>query len=63
MNGAATMLYYALIFLLVAIAGVLEFGGIAAISVEIARILVVLFLVLFVVSLVIHVVRGRAARP
>ena len=50
------MLYYALIFLLVAIvAGVLGFTGIAGTANWIAKILFVIFLVLFVVSLV----RGR----
>ena len=52
------MLYYALVFLIVAlIAGALGLGGIAVISVEIARLLFFFFLILFVVSLVAGVVR------
>jgi uncharacterized membrane protein YtjA (UPF0391 family) len=47
------MLYYALVFLLVSvIAAALGFGGIAGTAAEFARILFVVFLVLFVVSLV-----------
>jgi uncharacterized membrane protein YtjA (UPF0391 family) len=47
------MLYYALIFLVVAlIAGILGFTGIAGASVGIAKILFFVFVVLFVVSLI-----------
>jgi uncharacterized membrane protein YtjA (UPF0391 family) len=47
------MLYYSLVFLVVAIiAAVFGFGGIAAGATDIARILFFLFLVLFVVSLI-----------
>jgi uncharacterized membrane protein YtjA (UPF0391 family) len=54
------MLQWALIFLVVAlIAGAMGFGGIAIISVELARILFFVFLVLFVVSLVAGLLRGR----
>ena len=54
------MLQWALIFLVVAlVAGVLGFGGVAIISVDIARILFFLFLVLFVVSLIAGLLRGR----
>jgi uncharacterized membrane protein YtjA (UPF0391 family) len=50
------MLTYALIFLFVAmIAGVLGFGVIAGTAASIAKILFVIFLVLFVISLL----RGR----
>jgi uncharacterized membrane protein YtjA (UPF0391 family) len=50
------MLTYALIFLLVSIAaGVLGFGVIAGTAASIAKILFVIFLVLFIVSLA----RGR----
>jgi uncharacterized membrane protein YtjA (UPF0391 family) len=53
------MLYYAVVFLLVAIAaGVLGFGVIAGTAASIAKILFVVFLVLFVVSLI----RGRSPR-
>ena len=47
------MLYYALVFLVVAlIAGVLGFGGVAFASAEIAKICFFVFLILFVVSLI-----------
>ncbi len=52
------MLYYALVFLLVAIvAAILGFGGIAIISTGIAKILFFVFIVLFLVSLITHVAR------
>lgn len=52
------MLQWALIFLVVAIvAGVLGFGGVVVISVEIARLLFFIFLVLFVISLLAGIVR------
>jgi uncharacterized membrane protein YtjA (UPF0391 family) len=54
------MLQWALIFLVVAlVAGVLGFGGVAIISVEIARVLFFVFLVLFLVSLIAGLLRGR----
>ena len=54
------MLQWALIFLVVAlIAGALGFTGIYVAAAGIAKILFVLFLVLFVVSLIMHMVRGR----
>jgi uncharacterized membrane protein YtjA (UPF0391 family) len=47
------MLRWALLFLLVAVvAGVFGFGGISAAAVDIARILCVVFLVLFLIALV-----------
>ena len=47
------MLYWAVVFLIIAlVAGVLGFGGIAGASVGIARILFGIFLVLFLVSLI-----------
>lgn len=55
------MLHWAISFLVLAlIAAVLGFGGIAAISVEIAQILFVVFLILFIVSAIVHVLRGKA---
>lgn len=49
------MLYWALLFLIVAIfAGMLGFGAIAFAAVGIARICFVVFLILFIVSLVGH---------
>jgi uncharacterized membrane protein YtjA (UPF0391 family) len=57
---AKTMLYYSLVFLVVAlIACAFGFGGLAATSAGIARILFGIFLVLFIVSLVMQVV-GRS---
>jgi len=47
------MLQWAILFLVVAIiAGVFGFGGIAAAATDIARLLCVVFLVLFVVALI-----------
>jgi uncharacterized membrane protein YtjA (UPF0391 family) len=55
------MLYYALVFLAIAlIAALLGFGGVAFAAAGIAKILFYLFLVLFVVSLVVHLLRGSA---
>jgi uncharacterized membrane protein YtjA (UPF0391 family) len=53
-----TMLYYALVFLLIALfAGVLGFGGIAFAAAGIAKIFFVVFLVLFVLGMAAHVSR------
>ncbi len=55
------MLGWALTFLVVAlIAGVLGFTSIAGTAMAVAKILFFVFLVLFVVSLVMHLVRGRS---
>lgn len=55
------MLHWALTFLVVAlIAAVLGFGGIAGLSLEIAKLLFVVFLVLFVIAAVMHALRGKA---
>lgn len=52
------MLYWALVFLVVAlIAGVFGFGGIASASAGIAQILFVIFLVLFIGALIMRAVR------
>ena len=52
------MLYYAAVFLVVAlIAALFGFGGIAVGAVEIAKILFFIFLLLFVVSLVVGLMR------
>jgi len=54
------MLYYALVFFVIALlAAFLGFGGMAVAFAGIAKILFFLFIVLFVVSLVMHV--GRRA--
>src|ERR1700733_7568514 len=53
-----TMLYYALVFLLIAIlAAVFGFGGVAIVSAGIAKILFFVFIVLFLVSLITHMSR------
>jgi uncharacterized membrane protein YtjA (UPF0391 family) len=58
-NGG-TMLYYALVFLVVAIiAGLLGFGAVAFAAAGIAKILFFIFLVLFLVSLATHLGRGH----
>ncbi len=55
------MLSWVLTFLIIAlIAGVLGFGGIAGASVEIAKIIFFIAIVLFLVSAVFGVVRGRS---
>ena len=52
------MLYYALIFFVVAlVAALFGFGGIAAGAVEIAKILFFIFLIVFVISLVMGLMR------
>jgi len=54
------MLYWALVFFLVAIvAGVLGFGGIAAATAQIAQILFFIFRVLFLASLIVSLVTRR----
>ncbi len=55
------MLYWTLVFLVVAlIAGALGFGGVAATSAGIARVLFGIFLILFVVSAVVQIFGGHA---
>ena len=55
------MLGWALTFLVIAlIAGVLGFTTIAGTAIGVAKILFFVFLVLFVVSLVMHLFRGRS---
>jgi uncharacterized membrane protein YtjA (UPF0391 family) len=54
------MLYWTLVFLVVAlIAGLFGFGGIAVASAGIAKILFGIFIVLFLVSLLAGALRGR----
>ena len=54
------MLYYALLFFIIAvIAGLLGFGVIASAAAGIAKILFFVFLVLFIVTLIGHASRGR----
>ena len=55
------MLYYALVFLLIALmAGFLGFGGVAFAAAGIAKILFFIFLAVFFVSLILHLARGSA---
>jgi uncharacterized membrane protein YtjA (UPF0391 family) len=54
------MLGWVVTFLIVAlIAGILGFGGVAGASIEIAKIIFFIAIVLFVVSAIIGVARGR----
>jgi uncharacterized membrane protein YtjA (UPF0391 family) len=54
------MLYYALVFFIIAvIAGLLGFGVVASAAAGIAKILFFVFLVLFIVTLISHASRGR----
>ena len=54
------MLYWAILFFVVAIvAAVFGFGGIASASAGIAQILFYIFLALLVISLVMGLIRGR----
>jgi uncharacterized membrane protein YtjA (UPF0391 family) len=54
------MLGWALTFLIVAlVAAVLGFGGIAGLSIEIAKIIFFVAIVLFLISAVVGLVRGR----
>ncbi len=54
------MLQWALTFLVLAlVAGFLGFGGVAVISVEMAKLLFGLFILLFIISAVVHAFRGR----
>ncbi len=58
------MLYWAAVFFVIAIiAAIFGFGGIAAGAVEIAKVLFFVFLLLFLVSLLIGVFRGRPPNP
>lgn len=55
------MLQWAISFLVIAlIAAVLGFGGIAAVSVDIAKMIFLVFIVLFVIAAAMHVLRGKS---
>jgi uncharacterized membrane protein YtjA (UPF0391 family) len=61
--GGFVMLYWALVFFVVAlIAGALGFGGVASASAGIAQVLFVIFLILLVVSLAMHFRGARRRR-
>ena len=54
------MLWWAVVFFLIAVvAGVFGFGGIAEASVDIAQILFFVFIVIFVISLIVGLMRRR----
>jgi uncharacterized membrane protein YtjA (UPF0391 family) len=60
----SVMLSWALTFLVIAlIAAVLGFGGIAGVSIEIAKIIFFVAILLFVISAIFGVVRGRRTVP
>ena len=50
-------------FILAVLAAILGFGGLAGTFAEIAKFLAVLFVVVFVISLVYHLITGRRATP
>jgi uncharacterized membrane protein YtjA (UPF0391 family) len=55
------MLGWAITFLLVAlVAAVLGFGGIAAVAVDIAQLIFFVAIILFVISAVVMLIRGRS---
>jgi uncharacterized membrane protein YtjA (UPF0391 family) len=59
-NGGRVMLSWVVTFLIIAlIAGILGFGGVAGASIEIAKIIFFVAIVLFLVSAVVGLVRGR----
>jgi uncharacterized membrane protein YtjA (UPF0391 family) len=58
------MLYWAFVFLVISfIAGIFGFGGTSHAAGGIAQTLFYVFIVLFVVSLVYHLVSGRRSSP
>jgi uncharacterized membrane protein YtjA (UPF0391 family) len=60
-NRGSVMLSWVVTFLIIAlIAGILGFGGIAGVSIEIAKAIFFIAVVLFLVSAVVGVVRGRS---
>jgi uncharacterized membrane protein YtjA (UPF0391 family) len=55
------MLQYAVTFLIIAlVAAVFGFGGIAVVSVELARILFGVFIILFLITALMHAFQGKA---
>lgn len=58
------MLRWAVTFLVIAlIAAVFGFGGIAAVSMDAARLLFFVFIVLFVIAALMHVLKGKGGVP
>jgi uncharacterized membrane protein YtjA (UPF0391 family) len=59
-DGVKIILSWVITFLVIAlIAGILGFGGIAGVSIEIAKIIFFIAVVLFLVSAVVGLARGR----
>lgn len=57
-KGVTTWLIWAILFLLVAVvAGVFGFGLISGVSFEIAKWLAVIFVILFVISVIAHTIK------
>jgi uncharacterized membrane protein YtjA (UPF0391 family) len=57
------MIGWAITFLIIAlIAGILGFGGVAIISIELAKIVFFVAIALFAISVIAGLVRGRASR-
>lgn len=55
------MLQWAVTFLVIAlIAAIFGFGGIAAVSIELARIVFGVFIILFIVAAIMHALRGKS---
>jgi uncharacterized membrane protein YtjA (UPF0391 family) len=60
-SRSVTMLGWAVTFLVIAlVAAVLGFGGIAGVAVELAKIVFVVALILFVISAIFGFMRGRS---
>jgi uncharacterized membrane protein YtjA (UPF0391 family) len=60
-NEEKAMLSWVVTFLVIAlIAGILGFGGVAGVSIEIAKTIFFIAIVLFLISAVVGVVRGRS---
>jgi len=58
------MLNWAITFLIIAlIAAVLGFGGIAGTAISIAKLIFYVAIILFIVSAVVSLVRGRSSTP
>jgi len=58
------MLRWAVTFLIIAlVAAIFGFGGIAAVSMDAARILFFVFIILFVVAALMHVLKGKGMPP
>lgn len=57
------MLYWAIVFLVVAlVAALFGFGGIASASVGIAQTLFFIFIALFIIALIVRLFQGRGSR-